>query len=334
MATTVNGAFGFFMKDVVDLDRLHVKKARSSRDWLLEQVHALPDSDDQFPLLSPEFDIQFGSFARKTKIRPLDDIDLMIGLHAQGASYAGHGEGVEISVPESAITLRPFCSEDNGYLSSRRVVNAFVAALREVPQYEHAELKRNREAATLSLSSYPWVYDIVPCFFTKPDVRERTYYLIPDGSGSWKMTDPRMDRARVRSLTTSLSGRLLSAIRVAKYWNRHKKTHTVYPYLMENLLLSCYGADQPELSQFMDVELSRCLAYIRDNIGAAVVDPKDLQGDLNTISTADRVAIAERASYDYEQSVEAAKYERDGNHRAAIGIWRSILGDEFPTFSE
>ncbi len=35
----------------------------------------------------PGIHIAFGSFARRTKIRPLDDIDLMFGLTGQGATY-------------------------------------------------------------------------------------------------------------------------------------------------------------------------------------------------------------------------------------------------------
>jgi hypothetical protein len=34
----------------------------------------------------PGIHIAFGSFARRTKIRPLDDIDLMFGLTGQGAT--------------------------------------------------------------------------------------------------------------------------------------------------------------------------------------------------------------------------------------------------------
>ncbi len=45
------------------------------------------EKDDKFPVSFPAIHIAFGSFARRTKIRPLDDIDLMFGLTGQGATY-------------------------------------------------------------------------------------------------------------------------------------------------------------------------------------------------------------------------------------------------------
>lgn len=81
MATTVNNAFSEFLKDKVNLDSNESKIARSSRDWLIEQIHKF-DSEEGFPTLYNDKDIFFGSFARRTKLRELDDIDIMIALSA------------------------------------------------------------------------------------------------------------------------------------------------------------------------------------------------------------------------------------------------------------
>lgn len=51
MAYTVNAAFKEFRKEVVDLDSDEEDKARSSRDFLLEQLFKLPDKDPAFPWL-------------------------------------------------------------------------------------------------------------------------------------------------------------------------------------------------------------------------------------------------------------------------------------------
>lgn len=86
MAQTVNEAFNNFLKETVNLDTEQTKKARGSKDWLFGQIASF-QSDSTFPKSYPEHDIPFGSFARRTKRRPLDDIDLMICLSAQGAYY-------------------------------------------------------------------------------------------------------------------------------------------------------------------------------------------------------------------------------------------------------
>jgi hypothetical protein len=66
MATTVTGAFNTFQKDIVNLDSSTTINARSSRNWLLEQIAKFPDKNSNFPILYPDINIAFGSFARKT----------------------------------------------------------------------------------------------------------------------------------------------------------------------------------------------------------------------------------------------------------------------------
>lgn len=84
MATTVIAAFNEFMKDTVNLKKADTDDARASRDWLIGKMNDF-EKDDKFPVSFPAIHIAFGSFARRTKIRPLDDIDLMFGLTGQGA---------------------------------------------------------------------------------------------------------------------------------------------------------------------------------------------------------------------------------------------------------
>lgn len=76
MATTVDGAFSEFLRDYINLDPEDTKKARNSKDWLIGNINKFDWSIEGFPKLYPEKHIQFGSFSRKTKKRPLDDIDI------------------------------------------------------------------------------------------------------------------------------------------------------------------------------------------------------------------------------------------------------------------
>ena len=45
-------------------------------------------------------------------------------------------------------------------------------------------------------------------------------YLIPDGNGNWKKTDPRIDAANVTNLNQQHNGNILKVIRLAKYWQK------------------------------------------------------------------------------------------------------------------
>lgn len=166
MAQTVNAAFDEFLKDYVNLDIEDTAKARNSRDWLIEeQIHSFPYKDLYFPRLYSEKDIYFGSFARRTKKRPLDDIDIMIALSAEGSTYYEYSNGViEMYVPDFAYKLKMLCNDGTNTLNSRKILNKFKYLLSKVPQYQEADIKTNLEAVTLKLKSYTWNFDIVPCF--------------------------------------------------------------------------------------------------------------------------------------------------------------------------
>lgn len=330
MPKTVNGAFDEFLKETVNLDKDETTKARSSRDWLLGQIN-LFESDTTFPKFYQEKDIHFGSFARRTKIRPLDDIDLMVCLSAQGGHYNEFSDRIEITInPET--NLKSFCNDNTTTLNSIKVVNKFVNKLSSVPQYSSAEIKRNQEAATLNLKSYDWTFDIVPCFFTVEDSNNRTYYLIPDGKGNWKKTDPRMDRDRTQSINQKHSGYILNVIRIMKYWNKRPTMPTMSSYLLENIIINYYDNQANCASQYVDVEIPNVLKYIETVIFNNINDPKNIQGNINSLSYEDKVKISNRAKLDYQKSIDARKLEDENEYEKSIKKWTEIFGDKFPKY--
>src|SRR5882672_11176251 len=98
MATNVNVAFGEFIRDTVNLSANETSTARASRDWLGVQLAGLHSSSPDFPRPYKDMDVYFGSFHRKTKIRPLDDIDLISCLSAESSTYRTLGSEVRIDV--------------------------------------------------------------------------------------------------------------------------------------------------------------------------------------------------------------------------------------------
>ncbi|MEN5232528.1 hypothetical protein [Sphingobacterium faecium] len=193
MAKTVDIAFSAFLENKVRISKYRSDMAKISKDNLIKEIAKFP-LDGVFPSLHKELRIDYGSFARKTKIRPLDDIDMMVIIHANGGSRNQVGNYYTIQVPANAIKLLNLCNPGTNILNSIKVVNKFIEYLKDVPNYTKAEIKRNQEAVTLNLSSYEWKFDIVPSFLTQPEYDGSTFYLIPDGKGNWKPTDPRIDK--------------------------------------------------------------------------------------------------------------------------------------------
>lgn len=332
MALTVNEAFNEFLKDIVNLDPEQTKKARSSRDWLFGQIAAF-QNDATFPVAYPDININFGSFARRTKKRPLDDIDMMIGLSGQGAYYTESFNEITITVnPES--NLKSFCNDFTNTLNSKKVINKFIKKCEVVPQYSKADLKRNGAAAVLSLQSYDWCFDIVPCFMTAPDSLGRTYYLFPDGNGNWKKTDPRIDRERMREINKFHDGNVLNVIRIIKYWNRRATMPSMGSYFLETMILDHYSgrSETDKASKYVDIEIPKVLQYIAAHIYLDVLDPKGIRGNINDIAWEDRVKIANRASLDRQKADEARSFENNSDHKSSIQKWQEVFGEAFPRY--
>jgi hypothetical protein len=330
MATTVNDAFAKFLSETVNLDSAVSSQARASRDWLLSQIRTLPNKYATFPKLYPEMDMHYGSFARRTKIRELDDIDLIICLRALGITYYEIERAVRLYVPEGHA-LREFCHDGTDMLNSRKVINLYVAYLGDIPQYQRAELGRSGSAAVLNLSSYTWSFDIVPGFFTTPEMDGRTYYVIPDGQGHWMKTDPRIDQERTTLINAKHEGNVLNAVRLLKFWNRRPTMPTMVSYLLECIALNYYSAASGS-SRFVDLEVAPLFDYIAGAVFQAVYDPKRIQGDLNTLSLTERYQISTRALADSSKARAAQAAESSDDHKESIRLWGQVFGSSFPSY--
>lgn len=331
MATTVNAAFSEFLRDTVNLDPGVTTRARSSRDWLIGQIHGFPAKHSDFPTLYPAVDLKYGSFARNTKIRELDDVDQIIGISALGTTYVDMGGTVHLAVPDG-IALRGLCNDGTNTLNSTKVINRFLRYLDEVPQYSSAETGKDGSAAKLNLNSYAWSFDIIPAFFTTPEWDGRTYYIIPDGRGSWMKTDPRIDQARVSQINQRHDGNVLNALRLVKYWNQRPTMPSVPSYLLECVVLEYYAATYRTASAYVDLEVGPLLDHVATAVLSDVADPKGIEGNLNRLSLDTRFKVSNRASGDARKAAEARTAENAGDHELSIKHWGNIFGPSFPTY--
>lgn len=333
MATTVNNAFNEFMKDTINLDPDIVSLARNSRDNLLDNISKFNNKDDFFNL-NDDFNVHFGSFARKTKCRELDDIDLMIGISADGSTYSANCDWDNIEITASTTNVaQKECTRDDGTLDSTKVSNKFKKKLESVPEYSRSEVRRNGEAIILNLKSKDWSFDIVPCFHTTVELDGRSYYLIPNGNGNWRKTAPDKDKQHVTATNQSNDGRVLELIRLCKKWNKIKNAKTLPSYLLETMIIN-FADSQTELSKYIDIRFRDALKYIADHITSPVNDMKDIQGDINSLYYSDMLTLQQKALTDYNKAQEALEQENVGNHKEAIKKWGEIFGSEFPKYTE
>lgn len=327
MATTVNGAFSEFMKDAVNLVPDKTSKARTSRDNLIDNINGFSGDEDFFEVYQ-EKNLKFGSFARRTKIRELDDIDLMLCLSAESTrTYNESTECIYITGNDSD-KKNGLMAEGTNNLNSTKVINRLISKLADLNDYSNAEMHKNQEAATLKMKSYTWNFDIIPCFYTNND-----FYLIPDGSGNWKKTDPRIDSDRTTAVNQKHNGKILELIRLMKYWNKRKVTLTIGSYLLESMILSIYEGKEVKETWWIDLEFRDLLYELSNAIKNDVDDPKGIQGNLNNFNTADRTKISAALYSAYSKADQAWQYEDDKKQKEAISKWGEVLGSEFPEYT-
>jgi hypothetical protein len=329
MATSVISAFIEFQRDSVNLRKNDTDDARKSRDWLIKVIDNI-FNDDKLPITCDSYNLYYGSFERKTKKRPLDDIDIMIGFHGQQGKYYTYDDRIEIVMPDTAKGFTSQYYDNSRSLNSRKLINLFVSLLPKVGQYRNAPINRNGEAAILNLSSYPWSFDIVPCFHTTPETDGRSFYLIPDGNGYWKKTDPTIDKNRVHNINQKNNGRVLDIIRLVKYWNKRPTMPSIPSYLLECFILDYYNVNKTKDNVCFDFCYS--LLHIGNLIDKDFFDPKNIDVNINNILLSERVKIMERINKDVDKATDAIDNDSKSNTQKALSLWKEIFGPEFPSY--
>lgn len=332
MPTSVNTAFSQFLSETVNLDSEDSKTARTDRDNLRSRIQRFQSEVTHFPTLHTDADINFGSFARKTKKRPLDDVDMFFCMNGSGAHYNEGLDGViRIHVTNSNTNLYQFTNNDNETLNSIKILNKFKTSVEAVYAYRNSEVNRRQETVVLTLNNKDWSFDIVPCFITTI-ANNRDFYLIPDGSGNWKKADPRIDQSRTTRINQKHDGKILNIIRIMKYWNARATMPTMSSYLLENIILNHYDLAS-SCSGYIDVELPDAFQAVRSAIFSTVPDPKGFQSDLNDLSVDDKFKIYTRAGTDKEKALDARRLEWEcQTHKECINKWREIFGNDFPEY--
>jgi len=239
MPYTVNSSFEGFIKHVVNTNTGRTKAAQNSRQNLLDNISSLT-AQGELPTLYHQRHINYGSFERKTKICEVDDVDMMLCLDGSCGTYSSWGnDRYTINIAPKTPVLSDLCNEDNT-LNSRRLINLYIGKLDGLRDYRKAELHRNKEAMTLKFKSYEWNFDVVPCFYATDD-----FYLIPDGNGEWKRTDPRIDANRIDTIDSwhkqflPQTKKVREFVRLMKYWKLQKWSED-YPnsYAFEQMILT------------------------------------------------------------------------------------------------
>lgn len=224
----------------INLSQSQVSQGSTSHNFIRGLLANRSQKDSKFPWLL-DGDFLSGSYARGTKLYPLDDIDIMIVMDGQGLFptdkgvqltthfVLGNAENKHSPIHQHIV--------GGGHLDSRVILELFRSALLET--YPDSKVSRNGQAINVHLSSYGLGLDVVPCFHIKSnnEAVARDMYYIPRGSNdpAWLKTNPKIDEEISTFLHEKHNKKLKSVIKLLKYWNREKNADRIRSYHLESI---------------------------------------------------------------------------------------------------
>ena len=287
---TVSEAFGEFKSDLELPDRKQ-QQASVAQQAIRAQISAFTYVNTSF--LS-------GSYARHTKIHPLDDIDVMLIMNEARVGLATNGSG---TLPGQALD---------------RVVGAVREAYGSA-----AAIKKQARSVNVKLGELEFGFDLIPAWYRQPDG-----YWIPDTEyGSWLPTDPDAHARHMTQANELCGGKLKPVIKMLKHWNRNNYD-LFRSFHLE--LICARSLNQQSIPNFQTGVTASLLA-LRNHVGITMVDPTyGLYPVDRPLSAEDATKLSNRVNADSDNALEALRLERNGRHQDAIEKWKYIFLTGFP----
>lgn len=339
---SIDSTFEEILDKHINITKSVRSEASTSQKFLRQFLNSETNKDDTFPRIMSINDNDFigGSFARHTKIKPLDDIDIYFPIDGHNLVYWEIGiRSLYQPVNDDVITTNPILHSrwcENGYVSSTKLVSEFAKALNRL--YPNAtKVRPDNQAVNIQMSKCGTEhenglgFDVVPCFLLRK--QDAFVYLIPSGYGGWIKTNPRIDSAAADDLQRKTNKVYRKCVKLVKYWNTQKVRSLINSsYFIElSICLAFYrllnqGGAITSISQGLAVAFSGLKEAVNNGSLQSLVDgaPRIYPG----ISVTDGNRIIEAAA---GLAQSARQNEVEGKNSRARQLWNAIFKDDFPS---
>ncbi len=238
-----------------------------------------------------------GSYDRHTKIKPLEDVDILAVIKADGAQAHFRDE------------------------SPGNIVNALTNEL--TSKFKHVEPSGMAVQISLSDDDGQASFEVVPAF-----AHASTGYEAPDPHrGRWIRTDPNVHAQLTAGKNSACGGRWVPFVKMLKGWNRQAGKPIPQSFLIEVMALELV---HPPFGRYQD-EITAFLGNAADRTSGPWPDPASLGPDVDELLGQHERDTIRRAATDALAIAEEAIYlEDDGQERKAVSKWRELFGERMP----
>lgn len=327
--STIHEHLQSFHDDHITPTRQQERQARASQQSLRDIVAAAHAEDPTFlRLIDGEFIA--GSFARATKPKPLDDVDLYLVLDGTDLVATDNGVPLGPVVRGSGVASSPFLGSTyngpSGGISSIAILNRLREVLAE--SYPRSEIRRDGQVVNVWLDSYGLGIDVVPTFHILPPGAQDRYYIpIGHGNHAWMATNPKLDTQTMDVHDTYHGGFLRPVVKLVKHWSKERGRTGLKSYHLEVMIRTALASSVVASPL---AGLAAAFKGVGNLVRSSCPDPTGfgapLDGYLDNPSR-DRIASSMAAA---GATLDLANlYSLLGSHEAATREMRTIFGDRF-----
>jgi hypothetical protein len=287
---TVTEAFQQF-KSSLELPATHSQRASAAQRELRRRLSLNLPVEDSFLT---------GSYARYTKIHPLNDIDVMLVRNAARVGLVTSGGIPAVQALDDVVGAAR---------------NAFPNG---------AKIARQSRSVNIAFADLDFGFDLIPAWLRQPNG-----YWIPDGdTGSWMPTDPQAHERLVTQANDRTEGRLKPIIKMVKHWSRNN-----YDLLRSfHIELICENISRTVSLDNLQLGVGTVLVNLPDFVGVQMMDPVyGLTRVDKPLSPQDLTRMQNRVNGDAGNARRAVELEALGQHAAAVDVWRNIFLYGFPS---
>lgn len=248
-----------------------------------------------------------GSYARFTKTKPLQDVDIFCVLSEKENGYRKkHPSALLNDVAEALVEEY---GRENVKKDDRCVTVSFPSVV----------VSKEDESTAEQVVSF----DVVPAFAVGSD------YEIPNVTGNWIKTNPEKHAELATKKNQAFNGEWKFLVRMIKKWNAFQGKPVPSSFLLEvmalNIVHGDFGGDYAR-------ELKAFYASAANRVHETWNDPAGLGEPLTQGWTSQRRDAAKAALWDANNLVaEAIRLDREGKRLEALHFWRDrVFGPMFP----